>query len=162
MKRFWLRALTVVLAVAAFAQDQPTTAPAQANPKPRAKYVMQYSKEAKEIWDKFVPKSGQAQTVQGELLRAVEKLRGEATRNANQNWDQGFEIFVRYLEDKLTDTKVFSAAKIAETKTILARLKREDEPYVDNDFYDFLSDRVVEYFKFYGSRPHPHNPQLHR
>ena len=162
MKRFWLRALTVVLAVAAFAQDQPTIAPAQANPKPGAKYVMQHSKEAKEIWDKFVPKSGQAQTVQGELLRAVEKLRGEATKNANQNWDQSFEIFIRYLEDKLTDTKVFSAAKIAATKTILARLKRDDEPYVDNDFYDFLSDRVVEYFKFYGSRPHPHNPRLHR
>lgn len=162
MKHFWLQAITVVLAVAAFAQDQPTTTPAQANPQPRAKYVMQYSKEAKEIWDKFVPKSGQAQTVQGELLRAVEKLRDEATRNANQNWDQGFEIFVRYLEDKLTDTKVFSTAKISETKTILARLKRKDEPYVDNDFYDFLSDRVVEYFKFYGSRPHPYNPQLHR
>jgi hypothetical protein len=162
MKRFWLQAITAALVVAAFAQDQPTTAPAQANPKPGAKYVMQYSKEAKEIWDKFVPKSGQAQTVQGELLRAVEKLRDEATRNANQNWDQSFEIFVRYLEDKLTDTKVFSEAKIAETKTILARLKQDDEPYTDNDFYDFLSDRVVEYFKFYGSRPHPHNPQLHR
>jgi hypothetical protein len=162
MKYFWLRALTVVLAVAAFAQDQPKTMPVPSDLKPGAKYVMQYPKEAKEIWDKFAPKSGQARTVQGELLRAVEKLRDEAARNGNQNWDRGFKILAAYLEDKLTDTKVFSAAKIAETRTILARLRHEDEPYVDDDFYDFLSDRVVEYFKFYGSRPHVNNPRLNR
>ncbi len=41
---------------------------------------MQYFEEATRIWQTFVAKSGQAETVQGELLRAVEKLRDEATR----------------------------------------------------------------------------------
>jgi hypothetical protein len=53
---------------------------------------MDYLKEGKDIWSQFVPKSGQALTVQGELLRAVEKMRDEAVRNDNGNWDRGFEI----------------------------------------------------------------------
>lgn len=62
---------------------------------------MKYFEEAKEIWQKFVPESGQAETVQGELLRAVEKLRDEAIRNGNGNWDEGFEILLSYIGRKL-------------------------------------------------------------
>lgn len=56
---------------------------------------MDHFEEAKAIWHMFVPKSGQADRVQGELLRAVEKLRDEATRNGNINWDRGFEFAAR-------------------------------------------------------------------
>jgi hypothetical protein len=45
-----------------------------------------YFEEAQDIWKNFVPPSGQAATVQGELLRAIEKLRDEAMRNGNGNW----------------------------------------------------------------------------
>jgi hypothetical protein len=45
--------------------------------------------EAKKIWQTYVPKSGQSASVQGELLRAVEKLRDEAIRNGNVNWTRG-------------------------------------------------------------------------
>ncbi len=58
---------------------------------------MQFLDEAKFIWREFVPRSVQAETVQGELLRAVEKLRDEALRNGNGNWDNGFEILLGYL-----------------------------------------------------------------
>ncbi|MEI9930892.1 MAG: hypothetical protein WDM89_10165 [Rhizomicrobium sp.] len=59
---------------------------------------MRHLDEARKIWAEFVPKSGQADTAQGELLRAVEKLRDGAIRNGNCNWDQGFEILLGYLE----------------------------------------------------------------
>ena len=59
--------------------------------------VVDYFEEEKKIWQQFVPKSEQAETVQGELLRAVEKLRDEAIRNGNGNWDNGFEILLNYL-----------------------------------------------------------------
>ena len=48
---------------------------------------MLYFEEAKSIWQTYVPKSGQAETVQGELLRAVEKLRDEAIRNGKPERD---------------------------------------------------------------------------
>ncbi|CAH8770501.1 hypothetical protein [Paenibacillus dendritiformis] len=53
---------------------------------------MKYFNEAKYFWQTYVPKQGQAETVQGELIRAIEKLRGEAQRNGNINWDKGFVI----------------------------------------------------------------------
>ena len=123
---------------------------------------MLYFEDAKRIWKTCVPKSGQANTVEGELLRAVEKLRDEATRNGNGNWDRGFQILLGYLEQRLLDASVYSAPTIDATKLALNRLHNYDQPYLEDDIYDALSDRVVEYFKYYGSSPHTKNPELHR
>lgn len=57
---------------------------------------MDYFEEAKAIWDRHVPRVGQSKTVEGEMLRAVEKLRDEAVRNGNGNWDEGFETLLAY------------------------------------------------------------------
>ena len=123
---------------------------------------MKYFEEAKEIWQQFVPDSGQAETVQGELLRAVEKMRDEAIRNGNSNWDEGFEMLLNYLNEKLLNKEAFNKDEIEETKKILKRLENYDEPYLEDDYYDVLGDRVVKYYKYYGSKPHKNNPKLHR
>ena len=123
---------------------------------------MEYFEEAKKIWKSFVPKAGQADTVQGEMLRAVEKLRDEALRNGNCNWDEGFDILLSYLEDKLADQKVYSPESVEVTNKIMKRLRNFDYPYLEDDLYDDLGDKVVEYFKFYGSQPHGENPNLNR
>lgn len=123
---------------------------------------MKYFEEAKNIWETFVPKSGQAKTVQGELLRAVEKLRDEAQRNGNANWDEGFGILLSYLQQRLTDSVLYSSESIQETNNILERLSNFDYPYLEDDLYDNLADKIVEYFKFYGSMPHRPNPNLRR
>jgi hypothetical protein len=118
--------------------------------------------EAKDIWRQFVPKSGQADTVQGELLRAVEKLRDEAMRNGNGNWDRGFDLLLSYLRERLLDPKVFAPAAIEITAQTLDRLANFEQPYLDDDLYDKLGDRVVEYYNHYGSQPHRHNRELRR
>ena len=59
--------------------------------------------------------SGQADTVQGELIRAVERLRDEAYRNGNVDWGDGHVILV------------------------------EDPPEESDGPYDRLTDRVVEW-----------------
>ena len=123
---------------------------------------MKYFSEAHEIWQKFVPKAGQALTVQGEMLRAVEKLRDEAQRNGNINWDGGFVILLNYLADKLGDSQVFEAAAIERSNYIVHRLGNFKDPYLADDLYDELSDRVVEYFRHYGSLPREKNPSLRR
>ena len=123
---------------------------------------MDYFEEEKAIWQKFVPRSGQAETVQGELLRAVEKLRDEAIRNGNGNWDKGFEILLAYLNDKLLDKEVFNEEQIEETRKILKRLKNYDDPYLEDDYYDLLDNRVVDYYRYFGSQPHTTNTNLHR
>ncbi len=77
---------------------------------------MEHFQEASAIWMQFVPRSGQAETVQGELLRAVEKLRDGAIRNGNTNWDQGFEILLAYVGGHLLDPVVFSPTRSAEPR----------------------------------------------
>ena len=41
----------------------------------------EYFEKAKFIWKNYVPKRGQSEFVQGELLRAIEKLRDKAQRS---------------------------------------------------------------------------------
>ncbi len=123
---------------------------------------MEHFQEAKAIWTQFVPRSGQAETVQGELLRAVEKLRDGAIRNGNANWDQGFEILLAYLGSHLLDPAVFSPDTVGHTEAILARLRDHADPLLDDGCYDALSDRVVEYYRHHGSQVHTPNPRLRR
>ena len=52
-----------------------------------------------------MPKRGHARTFSGELLRAVEKLRDEAMRNGNANWDAGFVDPLSYIENHFAGRK---------------------------------------------------------
>jgi hypothetical protein len=101
--------------------------------------TLDYFEEAKNIWMQFVPKTGQAQTMQGELLRAVEKLRDEATRNGNGNWDRGFEILLQFLDTHLTDPSVFSTDAANQTRKILTRLVDYENPLLEDEPYDELA-----------------------
>ncbi|WP_323798500.1 hypothetical protein [Parasphingorhabdus sp.] len=121
-----------------------------------------HSEAASKIWREFVPDSGQADTVQGELLRSVEKLRDEAIRNGNGNWDEGFEILITYLEEKLLDEPLFEESDRSEIAKILGRLQKFDNPLMNDEPYDFLVARVVDYYDFHGSQPRISNPELKR
>ena len=55
-------------------------------------YEQQYFEECKFIWQNFVPKSGQARNLQGELLREIENIRCEAQDNGNVNWDDDYSL----------------------------------------------------------------------
>ena len=67
---------------------------------------MKYPDEARSLWQTSVPRSGLAATVQGELLRAVEKLRDEAQRNGNINWNQDHQALIAYLRDPSTPLRL--------------------------------------------------------
>ena len=49
------------------------------------------SKEFFDLFDQLVPESGQAATVQGEVVRAVMKLSSDFVSNGYANWDAGYE-----------------------------------------------------------------------
>ncbi|MBX9986186.1 hypothetical protein [Priestia aryabhattai] len=125
---------------------------------------MKYFDEAKEIWVKHVPKSGQSDVVEGEVIRAIEKLRCEAQGNGNANWDKGFEMLVLYILDVLNDPAVFSSAVLAEIKAdIHILLTSTEDPYLEDDVYDRLTDRVIEWHMAKGGPiKREKNPQLYR
>jgi len=56
-----------------------------------------------ELWKELVPAVGQADTVQGELIRAIGRMTDEFACNGYANWDGGYEILSAFLAGMLTD-----------------------------------------------------------
>ncbi|MFT9847797.1 hypothetical protein [Aneurinibacillus sp. REN35] len=124
---------------------------------------MKYFEEAKDIWLNHVPKSGQADTVEGELIRAIEKLRYEAQNNGNGNWDEGFERFCHYLWEILNDNKTFSTNILKEIRTDIDTLLTYEEPYLEDDLYDRITDHIIEWtFAHKGPTKREKDPKQYR
>jgi CheY-like chemotaxis protein len=117
---------------------------------------------AAKIWQAHVPQSGQSLTVEGELIRAVEKLRDEAQRNGNGNRDKGHVILVDYLAGTLVDSPAFTALQQMRIREITCRLRQDDLVELDDEPYDYLTRRIGEYYKKYGSQPREINLDLGR
>jgi hypothetical protein len=118
--------------------------------KRRAK--LKHFEVCKEIWAKLVPERGQARSVQGELLRAVEKLRDEALRNGNWNWNKNHRRLVYFLKKTLPSFDVFSKTELAEIQGDLARIGLRDPPASDDAPFDRLSNRIGQ---LYEAHPKP-------
>ena len=121
-----------------------------------------YFETSKIMWQKLVPKSGQAATVQGELIRAIEKLRDEAQRNGNANFNKNCHlVLVNYLKNYLTDKNIFSEIEIAETINNLSLLSNEKNPYLDDDVYHSVNFKIVDWsVKNQKLVPHNYNDKL--
>jgi len=122
----------------------------------------EYLERARSIWKKFVPKSGQAEFEQGELLRAIEKLRDEAQRNANANFNEKcHRILIEFLRKKLTDKSLFDEHIIDTIHRDLEKIGKADQPYLDDDVYDRICERVVDWCNIHNEPiPHKKNDEL--
>ena len=110
------------------------------------------------IWKNLVPRAGESSSVQGELLRAVEKLRWEAIHNGNINWDERYECLIDFLYGQLIEQSALAEDIKAGVLLDLGRLRHfitpdqlQDRsqdallPCVDEDVYDRLTAAVVEF-----------------
>jgi ankyrin repeat protein len=105
-----------------------------------------YPDVAKKIWKTLVPKNGSSDTVQGELLRAVEKLRDEAQRNGNINFSAMHKNLGKFIKEILIASIHFDKGQKEEIKAYVDVLSKKNYPYIDDDAYDYLTDRVCEFF----------------
>lgn len=103
---------------------------------------------AKEMWRLYVPKDGQADTVQGELLRSVEKLRWEAQKNGNINWDDSFVLFCDYIENVLTTSNVFNFLTKRKIRKRLNSLRNWEffNLKIEDEFYNEIVDWIAEWY----------------
>ncbi|MFC5861760.1 hypothetical protein ACFPT7_05610 [Acidicapsa dinghuensis] len=121
--------------------------------------------EFQRLWTELVPTTGQATTVQGELVRAIGRLSDEAYRNGNYNFDKGHRIQCKYLRENLEDPTVFSETEIQEIDRWIDRVLDAKHPDLSGSTspYYRLAERVVQWCK---AKPEPiaHqlNPALHR
>lgn len=115
------------------------------------------------IWRTYVPKSGQASTVQGELLRANEKLRDESHRNGNLNWDDGFEVLALYILDTLTASPDVSDGAKAQLRLDVERVLDFERPNTEDDLFDRIERAILDWCaRNEVAVPRTPNPLLHR
>jgi hypothetical protein len=118
---------------------------------------------ARWIWRNLVPKSGQCSTVQGELLRTVEKLSWEAHNNGNGNWDSGFDILLDFLERTLCSEPGIGDEMKGAIREDVGVLRNYEYPCFDESVYDRLTAAVVAYCRIHPRLiEKPPNPLLHR
>lgn len=126
-------------------------------------YQAAHFETCKRIWKELVPKSGQADSLQGELLRQAEKLRNEAMDNGNINWDDNFEWFCDFISETLCKSNLFEEKHLKTITGALDYIKKcgiyayqyntgkisDDDAnpmlfaYVEDDLYDYIEDAIA-------------------
>jgi hypothetical protein len=123
----------------------------------------EYRELGRHIWQTYVPKRGQATTVQGELLRANEKLRDESQRNGNINWDDGHEILAGFLLDTLTGSAVLTDEVKAQLRRDIERVLDFENPYTEDDLFDRIERALLDWCAAHPDQlPRTFNPALRR
>ena len=123
----------------------------------------EYLALGRHIWQTYVPRSGQSLTVQGELLRANEKLRDEAHRNGNANWDEGHELLARYILDRLEAWPDFPPDRKTQLRADMSLLTVPHAPYLEDDAFDRVALCILEWCSAHPEPvPRTHDPLLRR
>lgn len=123
----------------------------------------EYREIGRYIWNTYVPKRGQATTVQGELLRANEKLRDESHRNGNVNWDEAHEILARFILDTLTTSSVLTDQAKAQLRVDIERVLDFEHPYTEDDLFDRIEHNLLDWCAAHPDpAPRAPNARLHR
>lgn len=121
--------------------------------------------EWERLWKELVPAKGQADTVQGELLRCLGRLTDEAYRNGNINWDAGYRTMCEYVGEVLGDDSCFSPSEVRGIRADVADMldyERIDTSGHGSSYYN-LSDLAVRWcFAHPELIQREKNPKLHR
>jgi hypothetical protein len=107
-----------------------------------------WHREHDRLWKLLVPASGEAPTIQGELIRATGRLADEAYRNGNINWSAMHVAMCHFVERVLDDPSVFSAPEITRWRvTVAAIMKHHRVPDVSGkgSTYYRLSEAAVRW-----------------
>jgi hypothetical protein len=119
---------------------------------------VEWTVEHRRLWAQLVPQSGQASTVQGEVIRCIGKAADEAYRNGNLNWESGYERLIRFLADTLDDAQTFTAEERQRVRTsaqaIIANFESPDLSGRRSPYY-YLTEMAVRWCQAH-TEPLPH------
>ena len=122
----------------------------------------QYDDEFRQLWDQLVPPSGDAETVQGQLILCAGRLSGEWRRNGNMNVGENPDFFQslcdtvkQYIcsDDSPIDRELQGRVLLA-LETVMEN-GRDPSIHVDEEKYDAISDACVLWCRA-NSHPQPY------
>jgi len=106
------------------------------------------------IWNEMVPREGPAPTVQGELLRSIEKLREEAQQHANTHYRKTHKRMAVFLRDTLIGSGIFDKTEKERIRSEAGRLMRAGKPVVDDQLYETRTPMDLTTQKWVYEHPH--------
>ena len=118
--------------------------------------------EQSRLWNELVPITGQAETLQSELIRIAGKLTDQAFRNGNVNWDADHERMWRFVGRHLDDPKTFSDRDRKLIKEKIDEIIHDNEtPDLSGDgcCYYLICEKVVDWCIAHP-QPIPHEEDL--
>jgi hypothetical protein len=125
-----------------------------------------WKKEQSRLWQTLVPADGQADTLQGELVRIAGKLTDQAFRNGNMNWDADHEKMWRFVGEHLDDPETFSKEERRLIRAKIEEIIRDQEtPDLNGDgcAYYIITEKVVDWCIAHPTPiPHAKDPSLPR
>jgi hypothetical protein len=125
-----------------------------------------WKKEHNRLWAELVPKGGQAETLQGELIRIAGKLSDQAYRNGNGNWDEWHEYMWRFVGEQICADEALMAEEKELISNMVERIINEkDCPDISGSGspYYVISEKVVDYcMRNKTLIPHIPNPDMNR
>ena len=119
--------------------------------------------EFSRLWTELVPPNGQAETIQGELVRAAGRLCDEAYRNGNYNFGKNHKLLCKFIRQNLEDPTVFSGEEIEEIEQCVNEILDFKHPDIRGSVscHYRLAEKVVRWCKLKTDLiPHKHNPNL--
>jgi hypothetical protein len=83
-----------------------------------------WQEQHQELWDLLVPSSGQAATIQGEVVRISGRIANELDGNGGANWDSDFKKMADAFGAFVRQGNPLSTSELAETQEIVNEIKR--------------------------------------
>lgn len=125
-----------------------------------------WKKEHGRLWDALVPDSGQADTLQGELVRMVGKLVDQAYRNGNGNWDEAHEKMWRFIATTISKDSTFDLEEqslIKDKVEDIIRDKACPDLSGNGSTYYIINEKVIDWCIAHPEPiPYKADPDLHR
>jgi hypothetical protein len=119
-----------------------------------------YQKEYEELYQKLVPKQGSADTLNGELIRAISILSHEFFKNNNANaytaneYDSLPPLYNKLLN--LIDYNVPGSTKsVYEIRKVIGARAKKTKSTIN--LYNQLADKVISYVLTHEDKPLPSN-----
>jgi hypothetical protein len=99
-----------------------------------------WKRRSEDLWDRLVPDSGPARTLQGEAVRIAGKVARELLDNGGTNWGTDFVAMLDSLERLFHSHNALDAESLARAEIVIADARRRNAKDVE-----FLAEAAVEW-----------------
>jgi hypothetical protein len=87
--------------------------------------AVRWQERYQELWQRLVPSSGAAATVQGEVIRISGRINDELERNGGVNWDGDYKKMADAFLEHVGSAQPLPAPKLDEARLLISEVKRQ-------------------------------------